>query len=48
MNETETPTAAVFTAPVEGVYLFMATSIADGNGATPLVIFHNKTEVVAL
>ncbi len=35
----------VFRAPVNGIYYFEATSVADGNGATPLFIYKNGDKV---
>ena len=35
-----------FTAPVNGAYYFQVTSIANGNGATPLMLFHNDNLVL--
>lgn len=37
---------AVFRSPVSGIYMFHATSVADGNGATPLVLIHNDREIL--
>ena len=44
-NETETPAPAMFRTPVSGVFMFQVTAKADGNGAVPLVLFHNDTQV---
>lgn len=35
-----------FTAPVNGVYLFHAVSIGNGNSAAPLVLYRNDTAVM--
>ena len=44
LNNTQSMEAQ-FQVPEDGVYVFEVTVIADGNGATPLVLFHNDTEV---
>ena len=37
---------SVFTAPVAGVYSVMVTVVADGDGATPFVVFHNDQQIL--
>jgi hypothetical protein len=37
-----------FTAPKDGIYVFHVTSIANGNGAVPLVLLRDSTEIIVM
>ena len=44
LNTTQ-PIAAMFTAPLGGMYMFQVTAQTIGQGISPLVLLHNTTEV---
>ena len=47
LDQNENGNDAIFTIPTSGIYYFEATSIADGNGATPLELYLNDNVVLA-